>query len=92
MSIFTNRIISNAYMSMYKKKSPIMESYTYIYESAIDKNIHRADELADKIAKDVSGSLYGKEVRDAAGNIQTYARSGRAMLYNADGTVTWENV
>ena len=84
MSIFTNRIISNAYMSMYKKKSPIMESYTYIYESAIDKNIHRADELADKIAKDVSGSLYGKEVRDAAGNIQTYARSGRAMLYNAE--------
>ena len=85
MSIFTNRIISNAYMSMYKKKSPIMESYTYIYESAIDKNIHRADELADKIAHDIFGKYkYNTDVIGNNGHIQRYVRSGRAMLYNAE--------
>lgn len=81
MSIFTNRIISNAYMSMYRARTPIMESRSYIYESAIDKNIHRADELADSIAKE--NFVYNTPVKDANGNIQKYARSGNEMKYNA---------
>lgn len=84
MSIFTNRIISKAYMSMYKTRTPIMESRSYIYESAIDRNIHKSDELADSIAKYVAGSRYGKEVKNAAGIPQRYVRSGRVMLYNAE--------
>lgn len=79
MSIFTNSIITNAYMSMYR--IPIRESYTYINESAIDKNIHRADELADNIAKE--NFVYNSPVKDANGNIQKYARSGNDMKYNA---------
>ena len=85
MSIFTNRIISNAYMSMYRTRTHIMESRSYIYESAIDKNIHRADELADKIAHDIFGKYkYNTEVIGNNGHIQRYVRSGRAMLYNAE--------
>lgn len=67
---------------MYSQKSPIMESYTYIYESAIHKNIHKADELADKIAHE--NFDYNQFVTDTEGNIQKYARSGREMRYNAE--------
>lgn len=78
MYIFTNRIISNAYMSMYKKKTPIRESYTYIYESALDTNINN---LARSIANDIFKNKYKQSVTDAAGNIQTYA-SGNPMKYD----------
>lgn len=78
MSTFTNRIISDAYMSMYRKKTPIRESYTYIYESALDTNINN---LARAIANDIFKNKYKQSVTDAAGNIQTYA-SGNPMKYD----------
>ena len=76
MSIFINRIISNAYMSMYKKKSPIRESYTYIYESAIDTKVNN---LAKEIAKE--NFVYDSPVTDATGKPQKYA-SGNPMKYD----------
>lgn len=82
MSIFTNRIIQEAYQKVYQKK--LIESRQFIYESAIDKNIHRADKLADDIAHQFAGSNYGEIVRDENGEIQRYVRSGREMRYNAE--------
>ena len=82
MSIFTNRIIQEAYQKVYRNR--LLESRRYIYESAIDKNIHKADKLADEIAHQVAGSNYGEIVRDENGEIQRYVRSGREMRYNAE--------
>ena len=81
MSIFTNRIIQKAYQKVYQKK--LLESRQFIYESAIDKNIHRADKLADEIARQAFPFHYGEIIRNREGEIQYY-ESKKEKRFNAE--------
>ena len=79
MSIFTNRIIQEAYQKVYQKR--LLESRRYIYENALDNKVN---ELAKKIAIDLVGQdKYGKEpVLDEQGRPETYQTSGKPKVYD----------
>ena len=79
MSIFTNRIIQEAYQKVYRNR--LIESRQYIYENALDNKVN---ELAKKIAIDLVGQdKYGKEpVLDEHGRPETYQTSGKPKVYD----------
>lgn len=78
MSIFTNRIIQEAYQKVYQKK--LLET-RYIYENALDNKVN---ELAKKIAIDLVGvDKYGKEpVLGEQGRPEIYQTSGKPKVYD----------